>query len=345
MNDGLAKRDEGGGAIQQTTEGFGSQSIARANETAVAAVAAQAQAMIQARYIVAMKNPRDMDTVRVKLLKECSRPGFAAVARYKKPMGKKNGDPVFIEGPSIRFAEAAIRYMGNIAVEPYVIWDDAEKRIVRVCVTDIENNVTWSRDVVLEKTVERKELKRGQKPLSTRVNSYGDLLYILPATAEEMQTKLGAEMSKASRTEGLRLVPGDVIEDCMTRVLETMAKADKEDPDAAKKRVLDAFAKIGVMPGQIAEYLGHDTSQIVTAELVDLRAVFSAISDGDTTWAALMASKSDGGDEEAPSEAQKAVEAVKAKLAAKQKSATDKAAAAVNAGPDPRQTTIDTKGE
>lgn len=341
MNDGLAKREDGGGAaIQQTSEGFGVQAITRANETATSAVAAQARAQIEARYIVAMRNPRDMDNVRVKLLKECQRPGFAEVARYSKPVA---GDK--IEGPSIRFAEAALRCMGNVVPESMIIWDDEEKRIVRVSVTDIESNLTYSTDVVISKTVERQKLQDGQQALSSRTNSRGKIVYTVRAGEDELLTKQNAQISKALRTQGLRLLPGDILEECMDEVLKTQRRRDAEDPDAARKKLIDAFARLNVMPSQLAEYLGHDTSQVGPAQLAELRAVYSALQDGETTWAALIASKKPAEDGEHTSDAQKAVEAVKAKLEAK-KAATnksaDKAAAAVNAG---QQTVIDAKAE
>ena len=70
-------------------------------ETTAGALAAQAKAAVEARYIMAMQRPRDWDQVRLSLLKECDRTNFAEVAIYRKPVGQG------IEGPSIRFAEAA----------------------------------------------------------------------------------------------------------------------------------------------------------------------------------------------------------------------------------------------
>jgi hypothetical protein len=307
-NEGLAVR--GGESIAQVSDGFGSQTTVRANETSTTALAAQAKAQIEARYIVAMQRPRDMDTVRTKLLKECSRPGFAKVARYSKPVGGSR-----IEGPSIRFAEAALRCMGNVVPESFVVWDDEEKRVVRVSVTDIESNLTYSQDVVVPKTVERKKLGNGQQAIATRANSFGDLVYIVRATDDDLLNKQNALVSKALRTQAIRLLPGDILEECMTAVVKVQSNEDAKDPDAAKKALLDAFAKIGVMPNQLAEYLGHETSQVVAAELVELRAVYSAISEGETTWQAVMASKKpvEEGEQQAPA-TQKAVEAVKARL-------------------------------
>ena len=56
--------------------------------------------------------------VREKLLKECHRPSFADVARYRKPIGKG------VEGLSIRFAEAALRLMKNITIQQTVVSED-----------------------------------------------------------------------------------------------------------------------------------------------------------------------------------------------------------------------------
>lgn len=43
--------------------------------------------MIEARFVVAMKRPRDIDYSREKLVKECNRPGFSVIAIFKKPIG------------------------------------------------------------------------------------------------------------------------------------------------------------------------------------------------------------------------------------------------------------------
>src|SRR5690242_15706526 len=95
--------------------------MAVVSETAGTAAAAQAKALVEARYTVAIRFPRNEDEVRQKLLKECRRPSFAAVAIYRKPIGQG------IEGPSIRFAETAMRLMKNITVETMTVYDDREK--------------------------------------------------------------------------------------------------------------------------------------------------------------------------------------------------------------------------
>lgn len=252
-------------------------------ETAIAASAAQAQARVQAQYLMALKRPRDIDMARQRLLKECKRPGFAEVAIYSKPVGGGS-----VEGPSIRFAEAAVRAMGNIDITAPTLFEDDTKRIVRITATDLETNASWSQDVALSKTVERRKLKRGQVALATRLNSYGDQIFILPATDDEMNNKVQAAISKASRTLGLRLLPGDIQEECLNQCRKTLADQAKGDPDAEKKKVIDAFDTINVGVADLKKYLGHPVEQTSPKELVDLRKVFMAIKDEQTTWAAVM---------------------------------------------------------
>jgi hypothetical protein len=259
--------------------------LARSPETAATASAAHATALVQARYVVALKNPRDMDAVREKLLKECRRPGFAAVARYVKPIGKG------IVGPSIRFAEAAIRCMTNVNVQTTVLFDDREKRIVQVEVSDLEANVPYTSSVTIEKTVERRQKKPTDTVIRERVNSKGDLVYIIEATEDDILNKQNALVSKAIRTNALRLVPGDIIEECMDQVVVTQEKADAKDPDAAKRQVFDAFNALGIKTEDLKKWLGHDGTTLTPKEIADLRALHAAIKDGETSWREAMDAK------------------------------------------------------
>lgn len=260
----------------------------REAETAVASVAAQVVANVQARYALAKKMPRDYDDVRVKLLKECKRPRFAEVAIYNKPIGKG------VEGPSIRFAEAALRCMGNVMPEVMTVYDDDNKRIVRVSVTDLEANITYTKDVSITKTVERQNPK-GYEVLGSRLNSKGMTVYIVRATDDDIMNKENALVSKALRTVGLRLVPGDILDEALEQVRATLHDSAAQDPDAALKRVADGFAAIGVSPSHLAGYLRHSLAQTTPAELAKLRGIYTTIRDGETTWSEVS-----GDGQEAP---------------------------------------------
>lgn len=279
MNEGIGVNGAPLAAVgTSVVEGFSGAEMVRSAETSSSAVAAQAKAAVEARYIVAIKRPRDLDAVRLAILKECQRPSFAAVARYRKPVGDG------IEGPSIRFAEAAIRCMTNMLPEVATIYEDVEKRIVRVSVTDLESNVTYSGDITVEKTVERSSVKQGQTILRSRVNSVGKPTFLVEATEDDLQNKQGALVSKQLRTLSLRLLPGDILEEAMATVIETLEKADATDPGAARKKMVDVFARLGVKPSDLRDYLGHDLDGLTPPELAELRAVAATLRDGESTW-------------------------------------------------------------
>lgn len=266
---------------------FGGSQMTHTGETASTAMAAQATAAVQARHIMAMKNPRDLMAVRVRLLKDCGRPAFADAAIYHKPVGKG------IEGPSIRLAEAAARAMTNVYSSVTAIYDDPTKRIVRVSATDLESNLTFDKDVTVPKTMERSKLKPGQTLIKHRINSQGNSVYLVEAeTDDDILNSENALASKALRVCLLRLIPGDILDEAMREAYSTIEKGIKDDPDKALKSVCDWFdLQLGITPVQLAKYLGHPVAETTVAEIALLRKLFSALKDGETTWAEAMESK------------------------------------------------------
>lgn len=256
-------------------------------ETAAIAMAAKQKAIVESKYKMAIARPRDLDLVRQKMLKDASRPSFANVAIYHKPVG--NG----IEGPSIRFVESAIRNMTNIDVTATTISEDDERRVISVCAEDLESNTSYSHEVTVTKTVERRKLPQGEKPIRVRANSNGQPIYILHATDDEILNKQNALISKAVRTLGLRLIPGDLVDEALWEIKKTMAQQDRQDPDAAKHRIIDAFAQLGVSVEALKEFVGHELSALTPNEIQLLRTTYTSIKDGETSWKAIMDDKAE----------------------------------------------------
>lgn len=278
---------------------FGGTTIDRKAETASSALAAQASAAVQARFVMAMQRPRDMDATRVKILGACRRPLFADNAIYFKPVGKKQNretgdwEEAFVEGLNIRFAEEAIRNLGNAMTETITIYDDPRKRIVRVAATDLETNTVHYKDIMIEKTIERRQLKKGQQAIGQRVNSYGDPVFIVEATEDDLLTKQGAAVAKAMRDKILMLIPSDIQEEARQVIKKVQADKDAKDPDAARKILIDTFADVGIMPPQLVEYVGHELTALTPAELQRLRKIYSAIKEGEATWSEIVEQRRD----------------------------------------------------
>jgi hypothetical protein len=286
-------------------EDFGGIETAFQAETASAAVAEQARASVEARYVMALKRPRDWDVARQRILKECRRPSFAKVARYRKPIGKG------IEGLSIRFVEMALRNMGNVLIETPAIFDDARRRTVRVSVTDLETNTVFWKDIIIEKTVERRKPADDGSYISVRKNTYGDNVFLVPATEDDLLNKEGALVSKAIRTQGLRVIPGDIQAEAESLIKKTVLDETARDPDSARKEVLDGFAALNIPPSELSKYLGHDLGIATPAEIAELRTVWTALKDGEASWSDALEAK---GRTATPESGQSKTERLKSKL-------------------------------
>lgn len=280
-------------------------------ETAATAVAVAARADVEARYAIAQRFPRVWMDVRNRMLQHCSRARFATTARYSKPVGGQK-----IMGWSVRFAEAAAREMGNLFISTTVVWDDEEKRIVRVTVTDLESNTSYPTDVVISKTIERYS-SNGYEVLGSREKN-GKTLYIVKANDDDILNKQGALVSKARRNNILALMPGDLLDECFDEVQEAASKEDAADPQAAAKKISKAFYEYGVSAKDLAAYLGKADFTGVTPEQVGmLRTIYIAIKDGELTWEAIVAAKAEGSSTTAKTSPEKGAEGLRKAVGAK----------------------------
>ena len=73
--------------------------------------------------------------------------------------------------------------------------------------------------------------------------------------------KEASAISEAMRGLGLRVLPGDIVEEAQAVVLTTMRNADAEDPGGAIKDLVDKFASAKVNAAMLAEYLGHPVAE------------------------------------------------------------------------------------
>lgn len=304
---------------------FGATSIEKRAETAASVLAAQAQAQILARRMVALQRPRDLDDVRTRIMREVERPGFAAAAWYRKPVGAG------VEGLSIRFAEAAMRCMGNMGASAPVIYEDEGHRMERVIVEDFESNVVFERDLMIAKTVERRQLGKGQEALQVRTNSKGETTYLVRATEDDLFAKESALVSKHTRTLILRILPGDIQDDAKRRIKEILHGDAAKDPEGEKKRIADAFASLNVMPADLKRYLGHELSTCSPKELVDLRGLYAAIKAGEATWSEALEGREGTDEPKDPAPPKPGLDGVTEKLQAEKAAAA--AAPATTAKP------------
>jgi hypothetical protein len=273
------------------------------NEIASTAAAAAARAEIESRIVSARKYPRDVDQFRLDSLRESHRGSFAAISLYNRPVG--NGKSAI--DWSIRGVETFLQYFGNVHVASHIEWETADQVKLVVAVIDVQRNIGYSTDAVLDKLIERKEVKQGRTVRGRRENSYGDLVYLVEATKDEVRNLLGSERSKLIRDNGKRLLPRHILDECREAVDATLADENAKDPDSAKKKVMDKFAGLGISATMLKEYLGRPLETLSAKDLVDLTPLYNGLKEGDFTWVDVMRSKSEPAEGEAKAAASKSL--------------------------------------
>lgn len=254
------------------------------------ALTAQIEANVKAKLFLARNFPRNWDDVRLKLLAAMRRPILAEGAMYAKPIGNEK-----VRGLSIRFAEEAMRTMGNVDISTMLVSDDDDKRVYIVTGMDLETNANIQITAVVTKQIERSSKKPDSEVIGTRTNSKGGKTYILKATSEDdYRAKEMALLQKARRDAILFLTPGDIKEECETQIKETVADRDKKDPEGAQKRMVEAFFTFGVTVAELQKFLGHEIRATNPAEMQKCREILTALKDGEATWADIMEAKFGG---------------------------------------------------
>jgi len=260
-------------------EGINGKEVARTAETSAGALAERAKALVQAKFMVAISRPRNLNDCRMRILDYCKNPVFAEMAMYEKPVGTTRA-----KGMSIRYADEAVKLLGNISVTELVIYDDADMRQVLIMAVDLETNLSKEKTVTIEKTVERSKFTEFRKLVGQRKNTKGADVFIYKATDDEVLTKEANLCAKTRRQLELQLIPQDIIEESRKIIEKVNATRGAEDPQAAKRKMLDAFAVIGVKPSDLEKLIGVSAEAFSPKHVDTLRGVYQAINQGEAEW-------------------------------------------------------------
>jgi len=268
-------------------------------DPSIARDAAQETALIKCQYDLAVMKPRNTELVRQKIIKQCQIPSFARTAEYALPRGGKR-----IVGDTIRFAEAMVSAWGNMYIGSRVIHEDDESQRIRVMVIDCETGNREDDEFTIKKTVERRD-KKGREVVSERANSYGEKVYIVKCTEDEMLAKINARRSKAKRTIALNYIPADIREEARNQCRLTCRNAEAKDPTAWYKELADKFAAINIDAEQLQAYLGHEISKCDRDEWRELQGIYNHIQDGSMRWKEVLAEKIGNKEEKKPTSKEK----------------------------------------
>lgn len=285
-------------------EGFGVEELVAQGDLMAASSAAAVAKELEVRAILAERHPRNVDLFREQILRYCKHPDFAEQALYMRKVGRKQdaeGQWVdsFAINFSIRFIEAALPLYRNLYTATRITYDDPEKLILNVQVYDVETNTGYGQDAILPKLVERRE-GRDRIVRGARVTSEGKQIYIVEASKDEMRNVFGAERSRLIRDYGQKLLPFHVLAECRRLIDLTNATENAKDPDAAKKKILDKFAALGISAPALTAYVERDLSTLTQADLAELAVLYNGLREGEFTWGDVVRLKT--ADPEAPAE-------------------------------------------
>lgn len=260
----------------------GTSSMSMRNESAASMLAAREAKTVEVRALMAERHPRNVDQFRDGVLAACKRVGFADMAMYAKPVAGKE-----ITGLSIRFAEEAIRHWKNAEVSVSIIAEDDESRTLEAVASDYENNIHYRSQARVSKFVWRLSPKQGEEVHGQKMNSRNVMTYLVRADEDALFTAERAAAAKASREVTIKLMPSDILEECEAQIEKTL-EAVGGDPVEFLKRLLDKFAKVGIVRAQLEKLMGKDLGVANVAELRRLDKIRNAISQGETDWDTVM---------------------------------------------------------
>lgn len=217
----------------------------------------RAIAEVQASLLIAQSCPRNELRARDKLLVACQRLRLAEGAVY---VYKRAGTEV--KGPSIRLAEAAARYYGNLDYGfREVARRPGESEVEAYC-WDKESNTRVSRLFTVKHL---RDLKGGKTmALSAERDIY-------EAIASQAQRRV--------RSAILEIIPGDIIEDALDACDQTL-KAAVPDLPKAIKAVLQTFAAMGVNQVMLETRMGRKAESFQAADIIALRRIWAGMKDG-----------------------------------------------------------------
>lgn len=268
----------------------------KTNQGAVVATEQQrAIAEVQAAMMLARANPRDERKAMDRILMSCARPSLAEQAVYQYARGGTD-----ISGPSIRLAEAIAQAWGNLQYGVRELSRDHENATVQAYAWDLETGTR--REVTFQVP-----LIRSTKKGSYRLEDPRDIY--------ETVANQGARRVRACI---LALIPGDVVDAAVEQCEATMkAKADVS-PESIKKMV-EAFAAVGVTREQIELRIQRRLDSITPAQVVQLKKIYASLRDGMSNVSDWFEVQQAG----APQEQEKKSLASKIMSVRKQKQATD----------------------
>lgn len=229
------------------------------NQGTVAIEASRAIAEAQGKLVIAKRFPRDEVEAYAKAMEACQRPTMSAKAFYSFPRGGQT-----VEGPTIRFAEELARCWGNIDYGIKELSQDDGKSEMQAYAWDLETNAQS-----VQNFTNPHQREQGKKMVNL--------------TSQRDIYENNANMAtRRLRSRILAILPSWFVEDAIEECKKTLAgRNDTPLIDRVKKMVV-AFAKIGVTQEQIEKRLKKKIDTMNADDFVEYTGIYNAIKQGES---------------------------------------------------------------
>lgn len=213
---------------------------------------------VQAAMVIAKRFPRDVNQAYTNIVESCKRRMLADNALYAYPRGGQT-----VTGPSIRLAEMLAQMWGNLDFGIIELDQlDGESQVMAYC-WDLETNTRQTKVF----TVKHERHKK-----NGAVTKLTD-----PRDIYEMAANQGARRLRACI---LGVIPGDIVDSAVAQCERTMQGASSEPIGDRVRKMVAAFADLGVKQDMIERRLGHKLDATTETELVGLKKVYKSLHDG-----------------------------------------------------------------
>lgn len=229
------------------------------NQGTVAIEASRAIAEAQGKLVIAKRFPRNEVEAYANAIEACQRPTMAAKAFYSFPRGGQT-----VEGPTIRFAEELARCWGNIDYGIKELSQDDGKSEMQAYAWDLETNAQS-----VQNFTNPHQREQGKK--------------MVKLTSQRDIYENNANMAtRRLRSRILAILPSWFVEDAIEECKKTLAgRNDTPLIDRVKKMVV-AFAKIGVTQEQIEKRLKKKIDTMNADDFVEYTGIYNAIKQGES---------------------------------------------------------------
>lgn len=229
------------------------------NQGTVAIEASRAIAEAQGKLVIAKRFPRDEVEAYAKAMEACQRPTMAAKAFYSFPRGGQT-----VDGPTIRFAEELARCWGNIDYGIKELSQDDGKSEMQAYAWDLETNAQS-----VQNFTNPHQREQGKK--------------MVKLTSQRDIYENNANMAtRRLRSRILAILPSWFVEDAIEECKKTLAgRNDTPLIDRVKKMVV-AFAKIGVTQEQIEKRIKKKIDTMNADDFVEYTGIYNAIKQGES---------------------------------------------------------------